>query len=149
MIPAFFFLSLSSQGFSERISCDPNPDSWSLNRRNEIISISHLLIYKIMIYSFLTFPFLSGSGSKRLLLCQTSKIIKACESDQSTIIRPHYLSIYLSIYLYFCLFIYLSTYLVLHSDNDSLIPWSRFCNKLWTLVGPWVGGSIPGTHFLL
>ena len=63
IIPAYFFFSF--QGFSERISCDPNPDSWSLNsnRRNEIICIAHLLLYKIMIYSFLSFPFLHESGS--------------------------------------------------------------------------------------
>ena len=74
MIPAYFFFSF--QGFSERISCDPNPDSWSLNRRNEIVCIAHLLLYKIMIYSFLSFPFwpgygsafFGGSGSETLLL---------------------------------------------------------------------------------
>ena len=46
----------SFQGFSERISCDPTSDSWSLNRRNEIVCIVHLLLYKIMIYSFLFWP---------------------------------------------------------------------------------------------
>ena len=74
MIPAYFFFSF--QGFSERISCDPNPDSWSLNRRNEIVCIAHLLFYKIMIYSFLSFPFwpdpdphfFCGSGSETLFL---------------------------------------------------------------------------------
>ena len=55
----FFF---SFQGFSERISCDPNPDSWSLNRRNKIVCIAHFLLYKIMIYSFLSFPIWPGSG---------------------------------------------------------------------------------------
>ena len=59
-MPANFF---SFQGFSERISCDPNPDSWSLNKRNEIVWIAHLLLYKIMIYSFLSFPFWPGSRS--------------------------------------------------------------------------------------
>ena len=47
MIPAFFF---SFQGFSERISCDPSHDSWSLTKRNEIVCIAHLLLYKFMIY---------------------------------------------------------------------------------------------------
>ena len=37
----FFF---SFQGFSERISCDPNPDSWSLNRRKEIFCMTRLRI---------------------------------------------------------------------------------------------------------
>ena len=55
MIPAYFFFSF--HGYSERISCDPNPDSWSLNRRNEIVCIAHLLLYKILwfIYSFPSF----------------------------------------------------------------------------------------------
>ena len=41
MIPAYFFHSF--QGFSKRISCDPNPDSWSLKRRNEVVCIAHFL----------------------------------------------------------------------------------------------------------
>ena len=35
---------------------------WSLNRRNKIVCIAHLLLYKIMIYPFLSLPFWPGSG---------------------------------------------------------------------------------------
>ena len=35
---------------------------------NEIFCIAHLLLYKIMIYSFLSFPFWPVSGSETLLL---------------------------------------------------------------------------------
>ena len=64
MIPAYFFFFFSFQGFSERISCGPNPDSWSLNRREAI-----------MIYSFLSLPFsdrAKTSGSVRIRIRNTN-----------------------------------------------------------------------------
>ena len=56
-MPAYFFFFFFFQfpRLSERISCDPNPDSLSLNRRNEIVCIAPLLLYKIMIYSSFSF----------------------------------------------------------------------------------------------
>ena len=53
MIPAYFFHSF--QGFSKRISCDPNPDSWSLKRRNEVVCIAHFL--KLWFNHSFPFPF--------------------------------------------------------------------------------------------
>ena len=74
----FQHIFFSFQSFSARISCDPNPDSWSLNRRNEIVCIAHLLLIKIMIYSFLSFPVLPRSGSAFYFMNSDPEWAKTC-----------------------------------------------------------------------